>query len=177
MKTIIALAGSNSSTSINRQLANYAASLIRGVDVKHLDLNDFEMPIYSSDREKESGLPEEAVNFVNEIRNSDGIVLSLAEYNGAYSSAFKNVFDWASRVEGKTFLGKPMLLMATSPGQRGGISVLEMAAARFPWHDANIVGKFSLPSFHNNFENGEITNQELKDELLVEIKQFQNSLL
>jgi hypothetical protein len=39
------------------------------------------------------------------------------------------------------------------------------------------VGKFSLPSFHNNFENGEITNQELKDELLVEVKQFQNSLL
>ena len=116
MKKIIALAGSNSSTSINEQLATYASSLVDNVKVKVLDLNDFEMPIYSSDRENESGHPNEAVAFVDEIRGADGIIISLAEYNGAYSGAFKNIFDWASRVEQKTFLGKPMLLMASSPG-------------------------------------------------------------
>ena len=118
MKKIIALAGSNSSTSINEQLATYASSLVDNVKVKVLDLNDFEMPIYSSDRENESGHPNEAVAFVDEIRGADGIIISLAEYNGAYSGAFKNIFDWASRVEQKTFLGKPMLLMASSPGGR-----------------------------------------------------------
>ena len=132
MKKIIALAGSNSSTSINEQLATYASSLVDNVEVKVLDLNDFEMPIYSSDRENESGHPNEAVAFVDEIRGADGIIISLAEYNGAYSGAFKNIFDWASRVEQKTFLGKPMLLMASSPGGRGGASVLEMASERFP---------------------------------------------
>ncbi|MBO3116840.1 NAD(P)H-dependent oxidoreductase [Winogradskyella sp. DF17] len=176
MKTIIALAGSNSSTSINRQLANYAASLVDNVHVKQLDLNDFEMPIYSSDRENESGHPKEAIAFVDEIRHADGIIISLAEYNGAYSGAFKNIFDWASRVEPKTFLGKPMLLMASSPGGRGGASVLEMASDRFPRHDANIVGKFSLPGFHNNFSDGRITNEELNMNLLEEVKQFEDSL-
>lgn len=176
MKTIIAFAGSNSSTSINKQLATYAAQLVTNVTVKILDLNNFEMPIYSSDREKENGLPQLAKDFVAEIKNADGIVISLAEYNGAYTGAFKNIFDWASRVEQKTFLGKPMLLMATSPGARGGLSVLEMASDRFPRHNANIVGKFSLPSFNDNFSEGKITNQGLNKALLELVKQFENSL-
>jgi len=176
MKKIIALAGSNSSTSINEQLATYASSLVDNVEVKVLDLNDFEMPIYSSDRENESGHPNEAVAFVDEIRGADGIIISLAEYNGAYSGAFKNIFDWASRVEQKTFLGKPMLLMASSPGGRGGASVLEMASERFPRHDANVVGKFSLPSFYDNFKDGKIINEDLNNDLLEEVNQFQESL-
>lgn len=176
MKKIIALAGSNSSTSINEQLATYASSLVDNVKVKVLDLNDFEMPIYSSDRENESGHPNEAVAFVDEIRGADGIIISLAEYNGAYSGAFKNIFDWASRVEQKTFLGKPMLLMASSLGGRGGASVLEMASDRFPRHDANVVGKFSLPSFYDNFKDGKIINEDLNNDLLEEVNQFQESL-
>jgi len=176
MKHIIALAGSNSSTSINKQLATYASSLVKDVKVTVLDLNDFEMPIYSSDREKESGIPDKAQVFVENIRNSDGIVISLAEYNGAYSGAFKNIFDWASRAEQKTFLDKPMLLMATSPGGRGGASVLEMASDRFPRHNANIVGQFSLPLFNDNFSDGKITNVALKNQLLEEVEQFAESL-
>ncbi|MCA0152937.1 NADPH-dependent FMN reductase [Winogradskyella vincentii] len=176
MKKIIALAGSNSSTSINKQLATYASSLVDNVEVKVLDLNDFEMPIYSSDRENESGHPNEAIAFVDEIRGADGIIISLAEYNGAYSGAFKNIFDWASRVEQKTFLGKPMLLMASSPGGRGGASVLEMASDRFPRHDANVVGKFSLPSFYDNFKEGKIINEDFNNDLLEEVNQFQESL-
>lgn len=176
MKHIIALAGSNSSTSINKQLATYASKLVKGVKVTILNLNDFEMPIYSSDREKKSGFPDEAVAFVEHIKNSDGIVISLAEHNGAYSTAFKNVFDWASRVEAKTFFGKPMLLMASSPGGRGGASVLEMASDRFPRHDANIVGKFSLPSFYDNFSDGKITNEDLNNALVEEVRQFEESV-
>ncbi|WP_138433459.1 NADPH-dependent FMN reductase [Winogradskyella algicola] len=176
MKKILAFAGSNSSTSINKRLVTYASSLVEDVQVNILDLNDYEMPIYSSDRESKSGHPQKAIDFVEQIKNSDGIIISLAEYNGAYSGAFKNIFDWASRVEPKTFFGKPMLLMATSPGQRGGLSVLGMASDRFPRHDANIVGKFSLPSFHNNFSDGKIINEEMNNELLEEVEQFKQSI-
>ena len=176
MKKIIAFAGSNSSTSINKQLATYAASLVEGVEVDILDLNNYEMPMYSKDREEASGHPIEAIAFVDKIRNSDGVIVSLAEYNGAYTGAFKNIFDWASRVEQKTFLGKPMLLMSTSPGARGGQSVLGMANNRFPLHDANIVGKFSLPSFNDNFQGGAITNQELKKQFLEVVKDFNKSI-
>ncbi|WP_179354401.1 NADPH-dependent FMN reductase [Winogradskyella vidalii] len=176
MKHIIAFAGSNSSNSINKQLATYTASLLENTKTTILDLNDFDLPIYSSDLEAKEGIPENAFQFLKILKKGDGFILSLAENNGAYSAVFKNLFDWLSRAEQKNWLGKPMLLMATSPGARGGQSVLQMAVDRFPRHDANIVGKFSLPSFDDNFSEGKITNEELNKELLVQVKALENSL-
>ena len=176
MKKIIAFAGSNSKQSINKQLVSYAANLLENVNVELLDLNDFELPIYNIDVEQEHGIPENAYKFLQYIKKSDGILLSLAEHNGAYSSVFKNLFDWMSRIESKTFFNKPMLLMATSPGGRGGKSVLAIAKDRFPYHDAKIVGEFSLPFFDKNFSEGELISPHLKDELHLEIEKFLNNL-
>lgn len=176
MKQIIAFAGSNSKTSINKQLVIYTSSLVSDVETTVLDLNDFELPVYGVDLEKEQGIPDNAKSFLKHISDSDGIIVSLAEHNGAYAAVFKNLFDWMSREEQKTFMEKPMLLMATSPGARGGQSVLGMASDRFPRHDANIVGTFSLPSFYDNFKDGAIVNDELNNQLLEEVKQFKNSL-
>ncbi len=60
---ILALAASSSSTSINKQLATYAAGLVAGAEVEVLDINDYEMPIFSEDKEKELGQPEQAKRF------------------------------------------------------------------------------------------------------------------
>lgn len=176
MKHIIAFAGSNSSKSINKQLATYAASLVENAEVTILDLNNFDLPIFSVDLEEAKGIPENALKFLDYIRTSDGIVVSLAENNAAYSAVFKNLFDWMSRAEQKTFMGKPMLLMATSPGGRGGLSVLTIAKERFPRHNANIIATFSLPSFYENFAEGSIINSELDNELKKAIILFKNSL-
>jgi chromate reductase len=165
-KKIIAFGGSSSKNSINKKLATYTAHLFQDSTIEVLDLNDFEMPVFSIDKE-ENGFPKEAQNFLNKIGDADLLVVSLAEHNGAYSAAFKNILDWASRINGKVFQEKKMLLMATSPGARGGESVLEIAKDRFPRHDANLVGTFSLPSFHENFDEIDgIINEELKNKLL-----------
>ena len=60
-----------------------------------------------------------------------------------------------------------MLLLATSPGARGGSSVLDIATKRFPFQGAEVKGSFSLPTFYENFNalNG-IINPELKNQLL-----------
>lgn len=176
MKKIIAFAGSNSKNSINKQLAVYASSLLEGVEVNVLDLNDFELPLYGVDLESEIGIPEKAQDFLNLIKNTDGIVLSLAEHNGAYSTAFKNLFDWMTRIESKTFFGKPMLLLATSPGGRGGQTVLEIAAGRFPFHNAQIVETFSLPFFGEHFADNKITDEGFNAELTKKVVTFQNAL-
>jgi chromate reductase len=165
MKKIIAFAGSSSQNSINKKLATYAAHIFENAIVEVLDLNDYEMPIYSTDREKANGVPELAIDFFNKISEADILVVSLAEHNGAYASAFKNIFDWVSRYNNKFFQQKPLLLMATSPGPRGGMSVLEIAKDRFPRHDAQLIGTFSLPSFNDNFQDGKISNSELDLEL------------
>lgn len=165
-KQILAFGASSSKTSINKQLANYAAGLFENAATTLLDLNDFEMPIYSIDKENENGIPQLAHDFYGKIGASDLVVISFAEHNGAYSSSFKNILDWMSRINGKTFQEKPLLLLATSPGARGGSSVLEMANKRFPFQGAVVKGSFSLPSFNDNFyaELG-ITNEDLKKEL------------
>jgi len=167
MKKIIAFGGSSSRSSINKQLALYAASLFQDAEVEGLDLNDYALPVFSVDLEQQDGIPVPAQAFYEKLGTADLIVLSLAEHNGAYSAAFKNTLDWASRINGKTFQEKPLLLLATSPGARGGASVLEIASKRFPFQGADLKGSFSLPSFYDNFdaEHG-ISNPELKAQLV-----------
>ncbi len=176
MNTIIAFAGSDSKESINKQLAAYASSLVENTDVTVLDLNDFELPLYGMDYETAHGIPENAHKFLEQIKGSDGIVLSLAEHNGAYATVFKNIFDWMSRIDGKLWSDKPMLLMATSPGARGGATVLEIAKGRIPYMGGNIVADFSLPSFYENFSEGTITNEELNEQLKKHVDIFRNNL-
>lgn len=177
MKKILAFAGSNSKKSINKQLVEYSSYLLEEHEVKVLDLNDFDLPIYGIDLENEQGIPQNAYEFLNLIKEADGILLSLAEHNGAYSAVFKNLFDWMSRIEGKTFFGKPMLLMAASPGGRGGASVLQIAQDRFPRHNADIVDVFSFPNFKQNFSEGKIVHKELDSELKSKIEKFEKSVL
>lgn len=171
MKKIIAFAGSSSKTSINKQLVTYAANQFENASVEVLDLNDYEMPVYSVDKQKEHGIHKLATDFYAKIGSADLIVISFAEHNGNFSTAFKNVLDWASRINAKTFQEKEMLLLATSPGARGGSSVLDIATKRFPFQGGIVKGSFSLPSFNDNFdpEKG-ITNEDLKKQLLEIIK-------
>ncbi|MEM6717806.1 MAG: NAD(P)H-dependent oxidoreductase [Bacteroidota bacterium] len=176
MKTIVAFAGSDSKTSINKQLATYAASLVADVEVKVLDLNDYELPLYGIDKEQEIGIPENAHAFLKEIQAADGIVLSLAEHNGAYATVFKNIFDWMSRIDGKLWGNVPMLLMATSPGGRGGQTVLDIAKGRFPYMGGNIVGDFSLPGFHDNFKDGALVEGDFSGKLNAEVARLQAAI-
>lgn len=167
MKKILAFAGSSSKTSINKQLATYAANQFENASVEVLDLNDYEMPVFSVDKEKEHGIHTLAQEFYAKIGSADLIVLSFAEHNGNYSTAFKNLLDWMSRINAKTFQEKEMLLLATSPGALGGSSVLDIATKRFPFQGGIVKGSFSLPSFYENFDvvNG-IINPEYKNQLL-----------
>ena len=176
MKYIITFAGSNSKNSINKQLATFVANQIKDIEINVLDLNDFELPLYGIDYEIEYGIPDNAQKFLDEIKASDGIVLSLAEHNGAYASVFKNIFDWMSRIDGKLWSNKPMLLMATSPGGRGGASVLEIAKGTFPHLGGNIIADFSLPSFSQNFSEDGIVDAKLKQNLAEAISKFENAI-
>ena len=166
-KKIIAFGASSSKSSINKQLASYTANQFQNVSVEILDLNDYEMPVFSVDKQAENGIHPLAQEFYAKIGSADLIVISFAEHNGNFSSAFKNILDWSSRINAKTFQEKPMLLLATSPGARGGSSVLDIATKRFPFQGGIVKGSFSLPSFNDNFdaEKG-ITNEELKNQLL-----------
>lgn len=166
-KKIIAFAASSSSRSINKQLVSYAASLLADVEAEILDLNDYELPLFSVDREDQLGQPDLAQAFLQKIENCDGIIISFAEHNGCYSAAYKNIYDWASRIKPKVYQDKPMLLLATSPGGRGGKSVLELALSQIPRFGGQVRASLSVPMFAENFDvdSGTISNAEIDAQL------------
>lgn len=171
---LLAFAASNSSTSINKQLVKYAASLVPADEVEILDLNDYELPLYSQDRNDAIGEPALAQQFLDKIASADAIIISFAEHNLSYSVAYKNIFDWASRINMRVFQNKPMIMMATSPGERGGLSVLETAVKTAPFFKGEVKGQFSLPFFQDNFDTqkGVVSNKEKDEELKVILKQL-----
>lgn len=176
MKKIVVFAGSNSKHSINKELAAYAASFLMDKEIVVLDLNKYPLPIYGIDEENEKGIPEKAISFYKEIESADGLILSLAEHNGNFTVAFKNMFDWMSRIEQKLWQNKPMLLMATSPGARGGASALNIAKSGFPYMGGNIISEFSLPKFHENFKENRIIEVNLLESLKKAIGQFEKAV-
>lgn len=164
---VIALGASNSKASINKTLASYAANLIHGAEVEVLDLNDYQMPLFSVDTEQDVGQHPLAKRFLDKIASADAIIISYAEHNGGYTAAYKNVFDWASRIDAKVFQGKPALWLATSPGPGGAKSVLSSAVNSAPFFNAQLVGSMSVPSFYENFstDQNRVVNSDIQSEL------------
>ncbi|MDO7083339.1 NAD(P)H-dependent oxidoreductase [Pseudocolwellia sp. AS88] len=164
---ILAFAASSNKNSINKKLVTYAANLAENAEIDIIDINDYEMPIFSEDREKELGQPQQAKDFYQKIGEADAIIISYAEHNGTYTAAYKNLFDWTSRINQKVYQNKAMVILATTPGPGGASSVLNTAVTSGPYFAANIIGSLSVPSFYDNFdsETGKLSNQALNDEL------------
>ena len=178
MKRIVVIGASSSSNSINRKLANYAAKSISfDTEIIDLNLNDFEMPIYSEDLQNSVGIPKKAFDFKREISESDALVISLAEHNGSYTAAFKNIYDWISVIEADVWCSKPILLLSTSNGARGGKTVLETAHSRFSRDYKYQIPYFSLPYFQKNFDSNEgILDVRLNQDFHAIILDFENIL-
>ncbi|MGJ8693876.1 MAG: NADPH-dependent FMN reductase [Thalassotalea sp.] len=166
---ILAFGASNSKNSINQQLANYAACLVKGAEVEMVNLNDFELPIFSVDREEHLGQPELAQALFEKIGRADALVISFAEHNGTYTAAYKNIFDWMSRINQKVYQNKPMVMLAASPGPGGAVNVLNSAITSAPHFLADLKGSLSIKRFYDNFDMATqtFTNDEVKQNLLA----------
>ena len=173
-KKIIAFGASTSTNSINKQLAEHAIKQLTAIEANLLDLNDFELPLYSIDLETESGIPENAMKFRQMIRDSDGVMVSLAEHNGLYTSAFKNLWDWMSRIENpKVWEDQPVLLLGTSPSRREESNVMKVSQQLFPLFGAKIVSSYHLPSFHHFFKDGQIIEAAQQEKFAAAITEFE----
>jgi len=164
---ILAIGASNNRKSINRELATFAAGLAPDAIVETIDINDYELPIFSDEREQKLGKPELAQAFYQLIGRSDALVVSFAEHNGSYTAAYKNLFDWVSRIDMKVFQNKPAVFLSTSPGPGGARSVLKSATESAEFFGADLVTSISIPSFYDNFdsESAELTNELLLKQL------------
>ncbi|MGD8109483.1 NADPH-dependent FMN reductase [Vibrio sp. TRT 17S01] len=171
---IVAFGASTSSTSINKALATYSAGLVENAEVTVLDINNYNVPMFSEDTEKEIGQAEGAQAFLRDLSEADAFVISFAEHNGHFPAAYKNLFDWASRIERAVFQDKPAVYLATSPGPGGAQTVLAAATNSAPYFGGNVKASVSVPSFYDNFdfETGEITNAGIMNEIKAAVAQL-----
>ena len=135
---LLVLAGSTRAGSWNRKLAREAAELARaaGAAVTHIELADFELPLYNADLEAR-GTPEAAIRLKELFHAHPGWIVCSPEYNGSYTALLKNTIDWVSSpVKGnpewssgtRPFEGKVVGLLSASPGALGGLRSLSHLA-------------------------------------------------
>lgn len=162
MSYLLAFAGSNSSRSINFKLVAHTAACVQNMEVRQLDISQIILPVFSEDLERDEGYPPVLTELLDNLRQTDGLILSVNEHNGNPSAFFKNMLDWLSRMDRDFLTGTKIFLMSTSRGRRGGSASLEVIKALLPRFGGEVVASFSLPSFTHNFtEANGISDLEL----------------
>jgi chromate reductase len=130
MKVLI-FAGSTRQQSYNRKLARVTAEMARasGAEVTHLELGDFDVPMYNADLEAISS-PPDVMRLKQIFFEHPAWIVCTPEYNASYPALVKNTFDWISSpvksdpawTEGfKSTRGKVVGVLSASPGALGGL--------------------------------------------------------
>lgn len=163
MKKILALAGSNSSKSINFQFVNYVKRQIDEQEVDVLDIRKWIIPIYSEDMDEDNFTPKEINELINIIPNYDGFIISVPEHNEGPTVFFKNITDWLSRRSENIMNNKPLLLLGTTPGRRAAAHSRDYSERTLPRLGANVVANYGLPSFNHTMIDGELIPEEKKN--------------
>ncbi len=165
---ITLISGSLRKNSFNTKiLRNFEAEISKfGINTNFINLNDYSLPFYNEDIEKE-GPPKNLPILKKIFQNSSGLIVSSPEYNGEISAVLKNTFDWLSRkLPGETprqsFLGLKTIAVTISPGRNGGARALErikILLSRLGVHEDIL--RYSL---------GNVTDEifDIKDNLLLE---------
>jgi len=130
MKALL-LPGSRRENSLNRRLLDaIAAQLeIEGVEVDRVVPGDLVAPLYDGDLEASDGVPDSIKALNKRMDSADALVVVTPEYNGFFPALLKNTLDWMSRkTDGEAgsavLADKPALILAASPGGRGGLRAL-----------------------------------------------------
>ncbi len=178
MKSVLVFGGSNSSVSINQQLAVCAAGLLKTCRTEVISLCDFPAPLYSMDIEVREGFPEKMLKLNEMFERRDGFLISLPEHNGSVTPVFKNTIDWLSRIEHPVFNSKPVCLLSTSPGIRGGAHNLEQIRSLIPFWGGRVVSSYSLGSFYEKWDadGGYLRDDGEKEKLIKALKLFEKEL-
>ena len=94
---LLVFAGSSRAQSWNRKLAQAAADAASaaGAQVTHLELADFDLPLYNGDLETR-GIPHDVIRLKEIFHAHPAWLVVSPEYNGSYTGLLKNTIDWVS---------------------------------------------------------------------------------
>jgi chromate reductase, NAD(P)H dehydrogenase (quinone) len=128
---LLVFAGSTRQQSLNRKLAREVTDLATasGAEVTHLELGDYDIPMYNGDLEAQ-GMPPDVLKLKQLFFDHPAWIICTPEYNASYPALLKNTLDWLSRpVKGdpawsddfRFSRGKVVGVLSASPGALGGL--------------------------------------------------------
>lgn len=175
--SILAISGSNRKGSINSSILRALAKT--DSRVRFIELNDFELPLYSGDIEANQGIPENASNLQKIFGEYNKLIISTPEYNGFFTPVLKNTFDWMSRPNGalggkKSFENKNTFIMAASQGPLGGIRCLPFLRIYLNNLGANVIPDQLALNVKNEMFDTEynFTNSEILEKLSISLNKL-----
>jgi chromate reductase, NAD(P)H dehydrogenase (quinone) len=128
---LLVFAGSTRQNSYNRKLAKVVAAMAgaSGAAVTHLELGDFDVPMYNADLEAK-GTPADVMKLKQITYEHEAWIICTPEYNASYPALLKNTLDWLSSPvksdpvwndDFRFSRGKVVGVLSASPGALGGL--------------------------------------------------------
>lgn len=169
-------AASSNSQSINRKLIQLAANCVKSMkqEVELYEFSEFDLPLYNADQNEQSGLPKNALKFIEIMHAADATIIASPEYNFSIPGTFKNLIDWVSRANPQPWKNQSILLMSASPALVGGNRGLWAARVPLEACGADVFPEmFSLANAYQAFDGqGELKDKNLQTRLKSNLEEF-----
>jgi len=170
---IVTIAGSLRKDSFSLKIANALAKLAPA-SLKLEVITPAGISFFNQDLE--GAPPADWLSFREKLQKSDGVIFVTPEYNRAIPGVLKNAIDVASRPYGKSsFNGKPVGIIANSPGPLGGVSAAKTLQNILPGISGPIMQQPEayLNGVGDAFDaDGNLTKESLKPVLQAYIDAF-----
>lgn len=182
---ILAFAGSTRRESFNRKLLAIAAEIAgaSGLEVRHIELADYPMPLMDEDLEADQGQPANATAIRGMMLEADGLLLACPEYNSSITPLMKNIIDWVSRKETgggglEPYQDKKALLVGASPGKLGGQRAIATVRSILGNIGVDVFDdEFTLPRASGAFdEQGRLKDPDIHARLATLVQRFAENM-
>lgn len=160
---LVVLVGSLRTGSVNRQIAELAATVAPdGITVDIADGLD-DLPFYNEDLDGPDA-PTSVTQLRERVGTADRVLVVTPEYNGTMPAVLNNAIDWLSRPYGAgAIVGKPLAAVGATPTPYGGRWAHEHTR-----HSAGIAGATVVEDVvlsHSLLEGDITTDQEFRSRL------------
>jgi chromate reductase len=171
---LLVFAGSTRTGSWNRKLAHAVTAMAKasGAEVTHIELADFDVPLYNADIEAR-GTPPDVMRLKQVAYEHAAWIICTPEYNASYPALLKNTLDWISSPvksdpvwndDFRATRGKVVGVLSASPGALGGLrSQSHLVPLLFNLHCWICPKVFALSRAADAFDaNGELVPDHAK---------------
>jgi len=126
----------NGSPRANSRTKKLNQILLNKYDLNYVDLSELHIPFFDGTDEQKGNI--HVVKWMDTIEHADAVIFTTPEYHGGMSGLLKNATDFLGS---KQLMDKPVAIIATAGGGKGGINALNNLRIVLRSLYANVIAK------------------------------------